>query len=117
MAFVGNMAAGLLTTAGESLPLQSVHVRGQIIDVVAKCTAYQTYVNDHTQAIEAKYVFPLDESAAVCGFEAYINDKHIVGKVKEKTEAREEYKQAIERGDGAYLLEEEESVPNVFTVR
>ena len=35
-------------------------------------------------AIEAKYVFPLDEFAAVCGFEAFINGKHIIGKVKEK---------------------------------
>lgn len=32
-----------------------------------------------TEPIEAKYVFPLDEKAAVCGFEAFINGKHIIG--------------------------------------
>lgn len=33
--------------------------------------------------IEAKYVFPLDDKAAVCGFEAFINGKHVVGEVRE----------------------------------
>lgn len=40
----------------------------------------QEYTNDNNEAIEAKYVFPLDEMAVVCGFEAFINGKHIVGK-------------------------------------
>lgn len=39
----------------------------------------QSYKNNMTEPIEAKYVFPLDEKAAVCGFEAFINGKHIVG--------------------------------------
>jgi hypothetical protein len=33
--------------------------------------------------IEAKFIFPLDDKAAVCGFEAFINEKHIVGEVRE----------------------------------
>ena len=43
----------------------------------------QSYRNNSTMAIEAKYVFPLDNMAAVCGFEAFINGKHIVGEVSE----------------------------------
>ena len=31
----------------------------------------------------------------VCGFEAFINGKHIIGEVKEKEQAHREYKQAI----------------------
>ncbi len=46
--------------------------------------AAQRYENAGTHPIEAKYVFPLDEMAAVCGFEAFINGKHVVGAVKEK---------------------------------
>lgn len=79
-----NVEAGLRTTSGELLALTSVHVRGQVLDVVGRCTLFQEYTNPHSEPIEAKYVFPLDETAAVCGFEAYINDKHIVGQVKEK---------------------------------
>lgn len=46
----------------------------------------------------------------VCGFEAYIGSKHIVGKVKEKEKAHKEYKEAVSRGDGAYLMDEESPV-------
>ena len=41
----------------------------------------QAYSNESNSPIEAKYVFPLDDAAAVCGFEAFINDKHIIGQV------------------------------------
>ena len=41
----------------------------------------QAYTNQSRVAIEAKYVFPLDDMAAVCGFEAFINGKHIIGQV------------------------------------
>ena len=47
----------------------------------------------------------------MCGFEAFINGKHIVGKVKEKEQARQEYKEAISKGHGAYLMEEQEEQP------
>lgn len=52
-----------------------------------------------------KYVFPLDDNAAICGFEAFINGKRIVGRVEEKQKARVEYKEAVEKGHGAYLME------------
>lgn len=43
---------------------------------------FQTYTNQSHVPIEAKYIFPLDDKAAVCGFEAFINGKHIVGEVR-----------------------------------
>ena len=46
----------------------------------------------------------------VSGFEAYIGDKHIVGQLKKKEEARREYRQAVAAGHGAYLMEQEEPV-------
>lgn len=63
-----------------------------------------------------RYKFPVDNAASVCGFEAYINGKHVVGRVKEKEQARKEYKQAIDAGHGAYLLEEDKETPDVFTL-
>lgn len=65
-------------------------------------------------AIEAKYVFPLDENSTVCGFEAHINNKIIKGVVKEKEHAKREYREAIEKGHGAYLMHQEEA--QVFSV-
>ena len=72
---------------------------------------FQEYRNPSFQAIEAKFVFPLSEMAAVCGFEAYINDKHIVGEVKEKETAKREYKKAISEGHGAYLMVQDKERP------
>ena len=46
----------------------------------------------------------------VCGFEAFINGKHIVGEVKEKEQAHKEYREAISQGHGAYLMDEETPV-------
>uniref|UniRef100_A0A4W6G1C3 Poly [ADP-ribose] polymerase n=1 Tax=Lates calcarifer TaxID=8187 RepID=A0A4W6G1C3_LATCA len=79
-----------------------------------KVIIFQKYTNMSSVPIEAKYVFPLDDTAAVCGFEAFINGKHVVGKVKEKEKARKEYKQAIEKGHGAYLMDQD--APDVFTI-
>ena len=54
----------------------------------------------------------LDEGAAVCGFEAVIDGTLVVGEVKEREDAFRMYDDAMERGDGVYLLDEER--PDVF---
>ena len=43
----------------------------------------------------------------VCGFEAFVNGKHIAGEVKEKEQAHKECWEAISQGHGAYLMDEE----------
>ena len=52
----------------------------------------------------------------VCGFEAFINGKHIVGEVKEKEQAHKEYREAISQGHGAYLMDEETPVCHVTVI-
>uniref|UniRef100_A0A673HLI5 Poly [ADP-ribose] polymerase n=1 Tax=Sinocyclocheilus rhinocerous TaxID=307959 RepID=A0A673HLI5_9TELE len=108
------MNAGLLDSSGQKLPLQAVNVRCKLMDLLCQVIIFQTYTNQSAVPIEAKYVFPLEEMAAVCGFEAFINGKHVIGKVKEKEQARKEYKQAIEKGHGAYLMDQD--APDVFTI-
>jgi poly [ADP-ribose] polymerase len=46
------------------VPLQSVHIRAQLIDLAGKVVVLQSYKNDSPIPIEAKYVFPLDDMAA-----------------------------------------------------
>ena len=79
-----------------------------------KVALYQVYHNTSSIPIEAKYVFPLDENSTVCGFEAHINNKVIKGIVKEKEQAKQEYRQAIEKGYGAYLMHQEQA--EVFSI-
>ncbi|XP_044873903.1 protein mono-ADP-ribosyltransferase PARP4 isoform X1 [Mauremys mutica] len=111
---LNHVKTGLQDTSGNPVPLEDIHIKGRIIDFIAQIVVFQTYTNQNDHSIEAKYVFPLDSTAAVCGFEAFINGKHIVGKVKEKEQAHKEYREAISRGDGAYLMDQD--APDVFTV-
>ncbi|KAM9801744.1 protein mono-ADP-ribosyltransferase PARP4 isoform 3-T4 [Syngnathus typhle] len=109
-----DVTAGLLDSSGQHLPLLAVHVKCKLMDLLSHVIIFQRYTNQSNVPIEAKYVFPLDEYAAVCGFEAFINGKHVVGQVKEKEQARKQYKQAIEKGHGAYLMDQD--APDVFTI-
>ena len=120
-------------SSGQLVPLKAFHIRAQLVDVTAEVsennslflkkqtkdfpfqvTLYQVYHNTSSVPIEAKYVFPLDENCSVCGFEAHINNKVIKGVVKEKEQAKREYREAIEKGHGAYLMHQEQ--PEVFSV-
>lgn len=65
------------------------------------------YVNNEATPIEAVYVFPLDEGAAVCAFEAVVDGTLVVGEVHERDKAFEIYDDAMEAGHGAFLLDEE----------
>ncbi|CAF4460452.1 unnamed protein product [Rotaria socialis] len=101
-------------SSGQLIPLKGFHIRAQLVDVTAEVVLYQVYHNTSTTPIEAKYVFPLDENSSVCGFEAHINNKISKGIVKEKEQAKREYREAIEKGHGAYLMHQEQ--PEVFSV-
>jgi Vault protein inter-alpha-trypsin domain/von Willebrand factor type A domain len=109
---------GLLTTprhaeAPAPIPLEGVRVEAKIRDYCARVTVSQRYRNTEKKPLEAVYVFPLEEGAAVCGFEAVIGETHVVGHVKEREQAFAEYDDALAAGHGAYLLDQER--PDVFT--
>jgi hypothetical protein len=104
--------AGLKTVEDVSVPLAGVSIAAEIANLCAQVTVTQRYVNRESNPIEAVYVFPLDQGAAVCGFEAVIDGTPVVGEVKDRESAFEAYDEAIERGHGAFLLDEES--PEVF---
>uniref|UniRef100_UPI00398E7C2A protein mono-ADP-ribosyltransferase PARP4 isoform X2 n=1 Tax=Pristiophorus japonicus TaxID=55135 RepID=UPI00398E7C2A len=109
-----NIKPGLQDSAGNVIPLQEIHVEAKLMDLVAQVMVFQSYTNPNIFPIEAKYVFPLDDTAAVCGFEAFINGKHIIGQVKEKQQAHHEYRKAIKQGHGAYLMDQ--AAADIFTI-
>ena len=104
--------SGLFTRDKAAVPLTGVSVEAEISSFCARISVAQRYVNRESTPVEAVYVFPLDEGAAVCGFEAIVDDTVVVGEVKEREEAFRLYDDAMERGDGAFLLDEER--PDVF---
>jgi Ca-activated chloride channel family protein len=100
--------AGLRTTSS-TIPLEHVDVRASITGPQARVTVTQRYRNHEARPVEAVYVFPLDERAAVCGFNAVVNGVRYDGVVKPREEAFAAYDDALIEGHGAFLLDEERS--------
>ncbi|XP_034403681.1 von Willebrand factor A domain-containing protein 5A-like isoform X1 [Cyclopterus lumpus] len=107
---------GLLTSQKEPVPLKSVEVELEVRDHVATVVSTLSYENKEDKPLEAVFVFPLPGDAAVCHFSAQIGQMQIVAEVKEKQEAREEYDDALSSGQQAFLLEESEQSPDIFSL-
>ena len=88
-----------------SLPLQSAEAEVEIVDVFGAVTLHQTFVNNENEVLEVNYMFPLDSCAAVTTFSATLDGKTIKGRVMEREDARTVYEDAVDSGDGGYLLE------------
>ncbi|KAJ6571417.1 von Willebrand factor type A domain-containing protein [Mycena capillaripes] len=98
-----------------ALPLLSVHADVSIKELAAQVNLTQTYRNDATFPIEAKYSFPVPARAAVSSFVMVKQDgTRVVGSVLEKLEARKTYDAAVSRGQQASLMEQQ--TPDVFNV-
>jgi Ca-activated chloride channel family protein len=72
----------------------------------------QSFENPTDETLEAVYVFPLPEGAAVDGLELTVGDHRYRGEIREKEEARKTYEQAKVEGKGAGLVEQHR--PNIF---
>ncbi|XP_068441171.1 von Willebrand factor A domain-containing protein 5A-like isoform X2 [Clinocottus analis] len=107
---------GLLTSQKEPVPLKSVEVELEVRDHVATVVSTLNYENKEDKPLEAVFVFPLPGDAAVCHFSAKIGQTQIVAEVKEKQEAREDYDDALSSGRQAFLLEESEQSPDIFSL-
>uniref|UniRef100_A0AAQ4PX58 von Willebrand factor A domain containing 5A n=1 Tax=Gasterosteus aculeatus aculeatus TaxID=481459 RepID=A0AAQ4PX58_GASAC len=107
---------GLITSQKEPVPLKSVEVELEVKDHVATVVSTLNYHNQEDKPLEAVFVFPLPGDAAVCHFSATVGQTEIVAEVKEKQRAREEYDDALSSGQQAFLLEESEQSPDVFSL-
>ncbi len=95
------------------LPLEHTDVKAQVQGFLASVKVTQRYHNPYDAKIEAVYVFPLPESAAVTDFVMQIGERRIRGIVRERAEAERTYAEARRQGYAAALLAQER--PNVFT--
>jgi Ca-activated chloride channel family protein len=94
-------------------PLKHTDVTADIAGFVARVTVKQTFHNPLSRKIEAVYVFPLPQDAAVDDMTMLVGDRRIVGQIKPREEAREVYEAAKAAGHVASLLDQER--PNIFT--
>jgi Ca-activated chloride channel homolog len=94
-------------------PLRHTDVKADIVGVVAHVEVLQTFGNPFDRPIEAVYVFPLPDQAAVDAMEIHLEDRVIRGVIRKRDEARAAYETARAEGRLAALLDQER--PNIFT--
>ncbi len=95
------------------LPLKHTEVKAQVTGLVSTVVVTQAFENPYTLPIEAVYVFPLPQHAAVYGMKMFIGDRVVEGVIKRREEARDLYEEAKQQGKTASLLDQER--PNIFT--
>lgn len=101
---------------GKSLgacPLKHTDVTVDVAGFIARVTVKQQFHNPFKDKIEAVYVFPLSQDAAVDRMTMTVGDRIIQGEIKERGEARRIYETAKAEGKVASLLDQER--PNIFT--
>jgi Ca-activated chloride channel family protein len=96
-----------------TFPLKHTDVQAKIAGNLSRVEVKQTFENPLTQTLEAVYIFPLPDEAAVDEMEIKIGDRVIKGNIKKREEAQQIYQQAKEEGRTAGLLEQERD--NIFT--
>ena len=94
------------------LPLQHTDVHAQITGYVSTVDVTQQFANPFDQKIEAVYLFPLPQNAAVREFVMSIGERRIRGILREKEQAEAIYAQARAQGYQASLLTQHR--PNIF---
>src|SRR5262245_15468470 len=103
----------LCSPEGHPVPLLGVSVSGEVFGAQARILVRQRYRNKESKPIEAIYTFPLPSDAAIVGFAMECEGRRLKGHVKERDEAFQAYDDAVARGHGAALLDQERR--NVFT--
>ena len=114
----GEMRSGALLLRSENdrhveAPLVGTDVDLVISGPTARARVTQIFHNPTDGWVEAVYVYPLPEGAAVDTLKMVIGERIIVGDIKERKKAREVYEQAKSAGQKAGLIEQER--PNIFT--
>lgn len=108
---------GLVQKQNKSqIPLESIDIQVDVKGFTAHVVASMKYRNNEEKPIEAIYIFPLDEDAAVCGFQAIIDGRTIVAELQDEEEALDTYDDAVSSGQIAFLLEESDESSDTFQI-
>jgi Ca-activated chloride channel family protein len=95
------------------LPLKHTDVKGRVCGYITTVEVTQQFQNPFGEKIEAVYVFPLPQNAAVNEFVMVVGERRIRGIIRERQEAEQIYAEARRQGYVASLLTQER--PNIFT--
>ena len=113
----GEMRSGaLLLKDGERFveaPQLGTDIDLTVSGPTARARISQIFRNITNSWVEAVYVYPLPDGAAIDTLKMVVGDRIIVGDIKERQAAKVAYEEAKARGQKAALMEQER--PNIFT--
>ncbi len=113
---IGPTGFGALETEpGGCLPLVAMDVRSHVSGLWYRTRVEQSYCNTTDEPIEATYIFPLPDRAAVQACVLHIGERRVEAELKERSAARADYDEAIASGHRAAIAEEDRS--GVFSLR
>lgn len=95
------------------LPIAGLDVELSVTGAMIHGKLTQRFQNPTSEVIEALYVFPLPDRAAVHHMEMRIGERRIVSVVQEREQARRTYEQARDSGRKTALVDQRR--PNLFT--
>ncbi len=101
-------AAGVLVPRDGSPPIQvqSQRVTAVVDDGIARTTLRQTFVNPHGRTLEAVYLFPVPEGAALVDVAMEVGGQRLEGLLVERQQARRIYDSLVRRKVDPALVEQ-----------
>ncbi len=93
--------------------LQKSHYKVTVRGLISFVEVEQQFVNPTSETVNGKYQFPLPDDSAVFAMIMKLDDREIVGQIKEKQRARKVYQKAQQAGHKAALVEQRRD--NVFS--
>jgi len=106
---------GTLATGRGNLPLETLDIRAFITGTTASVELAQGFRNPFNVPLEATYIFPLPDRAAVTEMRMEAAGHVVQAVLKERAQARADYDMAVAQGRRAAIAEEDR--PDVFTMR
>jgi Ca-activated chloride channel family protein len=106
---------GCLRTDVGNLPLERIDAAVAITGLLGRTVLTQGFRNPHPTVVEATYIFPLPDRAAVTAMTMTADDRVVRAELNERGEARQAYEQALSQGMRAAIAEQERA--DVFTMR
>src|SRR5919206_30987 len=106
----------VLDAAGKATrlcPLKHTDVKADISGFISRVVVTQQFQNPFKEKIEAVYMFPLPQNAAVDDMTMIVGERTVRGRILAREEARVIYEAAKSNGQVAGLLDQER--PNIFT--
>lgn len=94
-------------------PLLKSDIKADVSGDLASVTVVQTFVNPALVPLNATYLFPLNEDAAVHAMEMRVGDEVVKAKIARRDTARQTFEAAKTAGKAAALLQQQR--PNMFT--